>query len=129
MDAPDLGTTILGQLANALLQVDDAPLTNIAPLYKLVMTSAEVTQLGQIFSIDNSGLSIDAEMNATFISVESGSPDHHTNSATVAGSGNALASLLLAAGPCPAKLTIRPARPGASRQYKTRSLECNKTCR
>src|SRR5262245_16235286 len=41
------------------------------------MTAAEVGQLGSIFSVDNQGLRIDAEMNATFISVESGNFDRH----------------------------------------------------
>jgi hypothetical protein len=77
MDAQDLSSNILGQLANALFQVDDAPLTNVAPLYKLVMTAAEVTELGNIFSVDNSNARIDAEVNATFISVESGNLDRH----------------------------------------------------
>ena len=70
MPAADFGGTS-GQIANALLQVDNSTqLTNNAPLYKLILTAAEQTELGNIFGADNSTISIDAEMNCTFLSLD-----------------------------------------------------------
>jgi len=55
------------QTANALFQVSDTAYTGEAPLYRLVMTSEEYDQLGQIFCCAPGS---DAQMNATFISEE-----------------------------------------------------------
>jgi len=59
------GTT--GQIANALFQVDDAVYTGTAPLYKMVLTTAEVTELGNML---NGAPNSDAAMNMTFISID-----------------------------------------------------------
>ena len=67
IDASDLGSGSLGQVANAMFQVDDSTYTGVSPLYKLIMTTAETTQLQTIF---NSFVNSDAQMNATFISYD-----------------------------------------------------------
>jgi hypothetical protein len=76
LQALDQGNGSLGQAANALLQVDNSTqLTNSAPLYKLILTAAEQTELGNIFGADNFTISIDAEMNCTFLSLDGGGID------------------------------------------------------
>jgi len=72
LDAPDVGNGSLGQAANALLQVDDQSSSGFPPLYKLILTSAEYTELGNMF---NSSPNSDAQMNATFISVDGSGVD------------------------------------------------------
>lgn len=57
------------QLTNCLYQVDDTTTTYQQPLYKLIMTAAERTELTT--TIDTSDPLSDAEMNGTFISVDS----------------------------------------------------------
>ncbi len=69
INASDLGSGSLGQVANAMFQVDDSTYSSPAPLYKIIMTAAETTQLQTIF---NSFVNSDAQMNATFISVAGG---------------------------------------------------------
>jgi len=61
----------LGQVCNALYQVDDAPYTGVYPLYKLVMTEVERAELEQIGNGSYPGESLsDAQMNGTFISLD-----------------------------------------------------------
>jgi hypothetical protein len=61
------GTTLLGQVANALYQVDNSTATFPQPIYRLIMTGAERQELSAIWSVDNSGVRIDAAMNGTFV--------------------------------------------------------------
>jgi hypothetical protein len=68
-DAVDVGNIPLGQAANALLQVDDTEYPGTPPMHKLIMTSTEVAELSNIFS---SAPNSDAQMNATFISIDGG---------------------------------------------------------
>lgn len=72
-NAADLGGGNLGQAANAMFQVDDSVHTGPAPLYKLIITADEITTLTTIF---NSAQNSDAQVNATFISVEGERVDH-----------------------------------------------------
>lgn len=58
---------LFAQTANALFQVDDTVYTGPAPLYKIILTTNEYVELGQIFS---STPFSDAQMNATFISLD-----------------------------------------------------------
>ena len=67
LQAPDVGSGFLGQVANALLQVDDQASSGFPPQYKLILTGAEYTELGNIFSGSPNS---DAQMNATFISID-----------------------------------------------------------
>ena len=64
------GVTVLSRSTfayNALYQVDSAAYTGSAPLYKLIMTPAEMTELGNMLSgAPNS----DAAFNCTFISLD-----------------------------------------------------------
>ena len=69
LDAPDLGTSVLGQVANALFQVDDATYSGTPPMYKLIMTAVETAELTTIFNGDTGS---DATMNASFISIDGG---------------------------------------------------------
>ena len=67
------GVTVMDRAAfsvNALYQVDNTAYTGVAPLHKIILTPAENTELGNIFAADNSTISIDAAMNATFIGVD-----------------------------------------------------------
>ena len=75
INAPD-GVGPSGQVANALLQVDDTvySITNALPLYKMIMTTAEYTEMN---NIHNAGSSSDAQMNATFISIDGGGIETH----------------------------------------------------
>jgi len=67
----------LGQVANALFQVDDAGYnpTNNQPLYKLILTEAERAELAGIpcSGAQNS----DAQMNATFLTFDAGGASLH----------------------------------------------------
>ncbi len=67
LDADDLGGGNLGQVANALYQVDDATYSPTRPLYKIILRAAEYTELANLF---NGSPSSDATMNATFISID-----------------------------------------------------------
>jgi hypothetical protein len=58
----------LGQVCNALYQVDDAPYSGAYPLYKLVMTEVERAELARIGTVSYPGS--DAQMNGTFISLD-----------------------------------------------------------
>ena len=73
LNASDLGSGNLGQVANAMFQVDDSVYTGPAPLYKLIITADEITTLTTIF---NSAPNSDAQVNATFISVEGTQIEH-----------------------------------------------------
>jgi hypothetical protein len=66
-EAADLGGGTLGQAANALFQVDDSTYSSPAPLYKLIITADETSQLQTIF---NNNPGSDAQVNATFISFD-----------------------------------------------------------
>lgn len=59
---------IPSQEANALFQVDDTTYSTMPPMYKLIMTSAQYNYLGTTF---NSFFNSDAQVNATFISIDS----------------------------------------------------------
>lgn len=72
-NAADLGGATLGQLANAMFQVDDSVYTGASPLYKLIITADEITTLATIF---NNSANSDAQVNATFISVEGNQIEH-----------------------------------------------------
>ncbi|HEU0011120.1 MAG TPA: lamin tail domain-containing protein [Verrucomicrobiae bacterium] len=72
LQAPDVGNGSLGQVANALFQVDDQASSGFPPLYRLILTSAEYTELANLL---NSSPNSDAEMNATFISVDGSGVD------------------------------------------------------
>ena len=74
LQALDVGNASLGQVANALFQVDDSiqNTNGFPPVYRLVLTSAEYTELGNEF---NSAPNSDAEMNATFISIDGSGVD------------------------------------------------------
>ncbi len=67
INASDLGGGNLGQVANAMFQVDDSVYTGTTPLYKLIITAEEIATLTTIF---NSAVNSDAQVNATFLSVE-----------------------------------------------------------
>ena len=58
-----------GQVANALLQVDDAVYSGSQPLYKLIMTEAERAELAVIPSQSNAE-GPNSQMNCTFISFD-----------------------------------------------------------
>jgi hypothetical protein len=68
--SPDGGAGPTGQVANALFQVDNEVYTGSAPLYKMVLTAAENTELGNLLASASSFNSSDAAMNLTFISVD-----------------------------------------------------------
>lgn len=69
--AQDVNGDWLGQVCNALYQVDDSSYLSAYPLYKLVMTEAERAELAQIGSGGYPGDSLsDAQMNGTFISLD-----------------------------------------------------------
>ncbi|MBK7999119.1 MAG: lamin tail domain-containing protein [Verrucomicrobia bacterium] len=67
LNASDLGSGNLGQVANAMFQVDDSIYSGASPLYKLIIAADEITTLSTIF---NTSANSDAQVNATFISVE-----------------------------------------------------------
>ena len=67
LEAADLGGANLGQVANAVFQVDDSTYASPAPLYKLIMTPDQVAALQTIF---NNSPNSDAQVNATFISFD-----------------------------------------------------------
>ena len=68
--SPDGGVGPTGQVANALFQVDDEVYSGSAPLYKMVLTVAENTELGTLLASAGSFNSSDAAMNVTFISID-----------------------------------------------------------
>ncbi len=67
-----------GQVANALFQIDDSVYssTNAQPLFKLIMTAAENTELAGIPAQSNLD-GPNAQMNATFISSDAGGLSRH----------------------------------------------------
>jgi hypothetical protein len=67
--AQDENGAALGQVCNALYQVDDSNYTGTYPLYKMVMTEAERAELAQIGTVSAESGS-DAQMNGTFISLD-----------------------------------------------------------
>ena len=60
------GVTVLGQVANALYQVDNTTYTGALPQYRLIMTQAENSELAGI----PCNSSTDAQMNGTFLSLD-----------------------------------------------------------
>ncbi|MGZ8899958.1 MAG: lamin tail domain-containing protein, partial [Limisphaerales bacterium] len=74
--APD-GAGPFGQVANALYQVDDTVESGTQPLYKVIMTAAERATLESIGNNVGGSANSDAQMNATFISVDGTSTDLH----------------------------------------------------
>ncbi len=77
INASDLGSGNLGQVANAMFQVDDSVYSGPAPLYKLIITADEITTLANIFNgVPNGAQNSDAQVNATFISVEGNQIEH-----------------------------------------------------
>jgi hypothetical protein len=62
---------VLGQVANALYQVDiNTTATYKQPIYRLIMTAAERQELQSIWGDDNLSRRINAEMNGTFIATD-----------------------------------------------------------
>jgi hypothetical protein len=64
------GVTLMNRASfsiNALYQVDNTAYTGVAPLYKLILTPAENTELGNMLSGSPNS---DASMNCTFISLD-----------------------------------------------------------
>ncbi len=59
----------IGQVVNALLQVDDTAYTGIQPLYKIIMTESERAEL-QVIPSQSSSEGPNSQMNATFISID-----------------------------------------------------------
>lgn len=74
IDAEDLGAGPLGQVANALFQVDDYTYNLSAPLYKIILTASEMQELADIF---NGSPNSDAQVNATFISQDGTGTEVH----------------------------------------------------
>ena len=68
--AVETNGVILGPVANALYQVDDTLYTGPFPLYKLILTEAERAQLAYIGSATDGSAWSDAQMNATFLSLD-----------------------------------------------------------
>jgi hypothetical protein len=66
-----------GQVANALYQVDDSERTSTQPLYKIIMTEAERLSLERIGNNIGGSANSDAQMNATFMSIDGTSTDLH----------------------------------------------------
>lgn len=64
------GTGPIGQAANALYQVDDSEHRGAAPLYKFILSAIERDELQWIHSNVNGAANSDAQMNATFISID-----------------------------------------------------------
>ena len=64
-----------GQVANALYQVDDAAYSDTAPLFKLVLKESERLELNAIYNNAGGAANSDAQMNATFISVDGSSTE------------------------------------------------------
>lgn len=73
VNAADLGGGTLGQVANAMFQVDDSAYAGASPLYKLIIAADEITTLSTIF---NNSPNSDAQVNATFISVDGNQIEH-----------------------------------------------------
>ncbi|HWN94818.1 MAG TPA: Ig-like domain-containing protein, partial [Methylomirabilota bacterium] len=71
----DGGVGPTGQVANALFQIDDSvySTTNAQPLYKVIMTAVENTELAATACSGSS----DALMNATLITIDGGGVGHH----------------------------------------------------
>ena len=66
--APTLVDGVSTHDANAMFQIDDTTYSGNPPMYKLIMTTAQVNQLQTIF---NNAVNSDAEVNCTFISIDS----------------------------------------------------------
>lgn len=66
-----------GQVVNALYQVDDSTYEGEQPLYKIILTEAERQQLANIHNNIGGSANSDAQMNATFISIEAGAGERH----------------------------------------------------
>lgn len=68
--AIDTDGTPLGQAANALYQVDDSDYAGTFPLFKVIMKEANRTELAVIGAPNSADQTSDAQMNATFISLD-----------------------------------------------------------
>lgn len=67
---------VLGQVANALYQVDaNAGARFNQPIYRLIMTGAERQELQRIWGDDSISRRINAEMNGTFIAIDDSGTD------------------------------------------------------
>ena len=69
------GITVLGQVANALYQVDDSTYEGAQPLYKIIMLEAERAELEEIGDDSASESRTSAKMNTTFISIDAAGID------------------------------------------------------
>lgn len=67
LEADDSAPGNLGQVANALYQVDDTTYSLNRPLYKMILRAAEYSELGNLL---NGAPNSDATMNGTFISLD-----------------------------------------------------------
>ncbi|MCX8155485.1 MAG: Ig-like domain-containing protein, partial [Verrucomicrobiae bacterium] len=65
--AYELDGSSLGQVANALYQVDNDGAIYPQPQYRMIMTAAERQEIQNIWQVDNASYRINAEMNTTFI--------------------------------------------------------------
>jgi len=65
--SPDGGVGPIGQVVNAVFQVDDVAYTGAAPLYKMILTTSEYNDLANVLSASPNS---DASMNMTFISID-----------------------------------------------------------
>ncbi|WCJ60043.1 Ig-like domain-containing protein [Fontisphaera persica] len=69
--AYELDGSSMGQVANALYQVDNDSAVYPQPQYRLIMTGAERQEIQNIWQVDNATYRINAEMNTTFIASDS----------------------------------------------------------
>jgi hypothetical protein len=82
----DTGGGVLAQAANALYQVDDSVYGGNQPIYRIVMTAAELASLNEIISSDRQS---DAAMNATFITIDGASSElRYLNGVRIRGAGS-----------------------------------------
>gem|GEM_PF-378434 len=65
--AYELDGSSMGQVANALYQVDNDSTIYPQPQYRLIMSGAERQEIQNIWQVDSAGNRINAEMNTTFI--------------------------------------------------------------
>lgn len=89
-EAEDLGGAQIGQMANAMFQVDDGTFDLSAPLYRIIMTAAETQRLADIF---NRSPNSDAQVNATLIGQDgTGTETHYLASVRNRGHGSRVAT-------------------------------------
>lgn len=86
------GTGPAGQVANALYQVDDGDISGTQPLYKIILREEERATLALIGSGAGGSANSDAQMNATFLSVDgTGSELHYLAGVRNRGHGSRIA--------------------------------------